>query len=70
MVEGDCIFFPVARKWGMDKKTDPSGEAQGLRLLRAFLLLPPGKREEVIAFVEAALRAHVRPEEGQDVSPT
>jgi hypothetical protein len=27
-------------------------EAQGLRLLRAFLRLPPEKRAEVIAFAE------------------
>lgn len=54
----------------MDSKLDPSDEAQGLRLVRAFLSLPPDKRAEVIAFVEELVRAHVRPEDGQETSPT
>lgn len=53
----------------MDSKTEQSDEAQGLRLVRAFLSLPPDKRAEVIAFVEALVRAHGRPEEGTEVSP-
>jgi hypothetical protein len=66
---GDCIFFPAARQWGMDAKADHSAEAEGLRLVRAFLSLPPDKRAEVIAFVEELARAKRRPEEGADVSP-
>lgn len=54
----------------MDSKVDPSDEAQGLRLVRAFLSLPPEKRAEVIAFVEDLVRAHVRPEDGQEATPT
>lgn len=54
----------------MDSKVDPSDEAQGLRLVRAFLSLPPDKRAEVIAFVEDLVRAHARPEDGQETSPT
>lgn len=55
----------------MDSKVDPSDEAQGLRLVRAFLSLPPEKRAEVIAFVEDLVRAaHARPEDGQETSPT
>lgn len=54
----------------MDSKIDPSDEAQGLRLVRAFLSLPPEKRAEVIAFVEDLVRAHARPEDGQETSPT
>ena len=69
MLGGDCIFFPVARQWGMDAKVDHSAEAQGLRLIRAFLSLPPDKRAEVIAFVEELVRAKRRPEDGADVSP-
>ncbi len=41
----------------MDVKSDQSDEAQGLRLVRAFLSLPPDKRAEVIAFVEELARA-------------
>lgn len=48
----------------MDSRADPSDEAQGLRLVRAFLSLPPDKRAEVIAFVEDLVRAHARPDEG------
>lgn len=54
----------------MDSRADPSDEAQGLRLVRAFLSLPPDKRAEVIAFVEDLLRAHAQPEDRQEVSPT
>ncbi len=53
----------------MDSKTEHSDEALGLRLVRAFLALPPDKRAEVIAFVEALVRAHGWPEEGTEVSP-
>ncbi|MDH2341556.1 hypothetical protein QCM77_23915 [Bradyrhizobium sp. SSUT18] len=66
---GDCIFFPPARQWGMDAKADHSDEAEGLRLVRAFLSLSPDKRAEVIAFAEALARAQGRPEEGTEVSP-
>lgn len=53
----------------MDAAKERSIEAQGLRLIRAFLLLPPDKRAEVIAFVEELVRAQGRPEEGSEVSP-
>ncbi|MBR0689298.1 hypothetical protein JQ612_06570 [Bradyrhizobium manausense] len=53
----------------MDSKVDPPDEAQGLRLVRAFLSLPPDKRAEVIAFVEDLVRAHTRPNDGQEISP-
>ncbi|GGI23580.1 hypothetical protein [Bradyrhizobium guangdongense] len=53
----------------MDSKVEPSDEAQGLRLVRAFLSLPPDKRAEVIAFVEdLVVRVHAGPDDGQDVS--
>jgi len=54
----------------MDVKTDQSDEVQGLRLVRAFLSLPPEKRAEVIAFVEELARAQGRPEAGSEASPT
>ncbi|MCK1744105.1 hypothetical protein IVA80_25540 [Bradyrhizobium sp. 139] len=53
----------------MDAKTDRSDEAQGLRLIRAFLSLPPDKRAEVIAFVEELARAQGRSEAGTEASP-
>ncbi len=53
----------------MDAKTEQSDEAQGLRLVRAFLLLPPDKRAEVIAFVEELVRAQGRHAEGTEISP-
>ncbi|WP_198024787.1 MULTISPECIES: hypothetical protein [Bradyrhizobium] len=54
----------------MVAQDEESDEALGLRLVRAFLLLPPEKRAEVIAFVEELVRARGRPEEGKEVSPT
>lgn len=57
----------------MDSRADPSDEVQGLRLVRAFLSLPPEKRAEVIAFVEDLVRAHAVPDagldDGREVSP-
>ena len=53
----------------MDSKVEPSDETQGLRLVRAFLSLPPDKRAEVVAFVEDLVRVHAGPEDGQEVSP-
>lgn len=53
----------------MDAKMDQSDEAVGLRLVRAFLLLPPEKRAEVIAFVEELVRAQGRPDDGQKIAP-
>jgi len=54
----------------MSAGNDQSDEAQGLRLVRAFLSLPPEKRAEVIALVEALVRAQDRPEEGKEASKT
>ncbi len=53
----------------MDAGKERSDEVEGLRLIRAFLSLPPDKRAEVIAFVEELARVHGRPEEGTKVSP-
>jgi len=52
----------------MDSGKERSAE-EGLRLIRAFLSLPPDKRAEVIAFVEELARAHGRPEEGSEALP-
>lgn len=54
----------------MDAGKERSVETEGLRLIRAFLTLPRDKRAEVIAFVEALLRAHDQPAEGKGTSPT
>lgn len=63
----------------MDSGTEPSDEVEGLRLIRAFLSLPPDKRAEVIALVEGLARAQgkseggkleeSRPEAGPETSP-
>ncbi|MDF0494888.1 MULTISPECIES: hypothetical protein [Bradyrhizobium] len=53
----------------MDASKERPNEAEGLRLIRAFLTLPPGKRAEVIAFIEELARVHGRPEEGAKASP-
>lgn len=49
----------------MDAGKDESVEVEGLRLVRAFLSLPPEKRAEVIAFVEELARVHAPPGEGE-----
>jgi len=54
----------------MAAKRDQSDEIEGLRLIRAFLSLPPDKRAQVIAFVEELVRAQARPEGGAEVLPT
>jgi hypothetical protein len=54
----------------MDAGKDRSDEAEGLRLVRAFLSLPPDRRAEVIAFVEELARAHAQPGEGEGITPT
>ncbi|RQH15670.1 hypothetical protein EHH60_00240 [Bradyrhizobium sp. RP6] len=46
-----------------------SDEVEGLRLIRAFLSLPPDKRAEVIAFAEELARVHGRPAEGTEALP-
>ncbi|WP_198172578.1 hypothetical protein [Bradyrhizobium sp. AT1] len=53
----------------MDSAKDQPDEVEGLRLIRAFLSLPPDRRAEVIAFAEELARAHGRPEEGTPASP-
>jgi hypothetical protein len=53
----------------MDSKAPPSDEAQGLRLVRAFLSLSPEKRAEVIAFVEQLARDHARSDDGREICP-
>lgn len=53
----------------MDSGTERSDEVEGLRLIRAFLSLPPDKRAEVIACVEGLARAQGRPEGGAEASP-
>jgi len=53
----------------MDSAKDQPDEVEGLRLIRAFLSLPPDKRAEVIAFVEELAHAHGRSEQGTPASP-
>ncbi|TCU68294.1 hypothetical protein EDE08_109305 [Bradyrhizobium sp. R2.2-H] len=54
----------------MDTTNERPDEAEGLRLIRAFLALPPDKRAEVIAFVEELARACGQSgDEGANASP-
>jgi hypothetical protein len=53
----------------MEPWEDQSDEAQGLRLVRAFLMLPSDKRAEVLAFVEQLEQAQDHPEQGEKASP-
>lgn len=53
----------------MNAGKERSDEVEGLRLIRAFLSLPPDKRAEVIAFAEELARAHGPPGEGTEASP-
>lgn len=54
----------------MNAKKERPDELEGLRLIRAFLSLPPDKRAEVVAVVEELVRAHRRcEEEGANASP-
>lgn len=53
----------------MDSGKERPNEVEGLRLIRAFLSLPPDKRAEVIAFAEELARAHGRSDEGTEASP-
>ena len=51
------------------KKPDRPEEAQGLRLVRCFLRLPPEKRQLVLEFVEELAREQGGQEDGPKVSP-
>ncbi|WP_167358191.1 hypothetical protein [Bradyrhizobium stylosanthis] len=47
------------------KEIEESDDVEGLRLVRAFLLLSPDRRAEVIAFAEELARAHADAKEGE-----
>ena len=54
----------------MDATNERPDEAEGLRLIRAFLSLPREKRAEVIAFAEELARVQGQSgEEGTNPSP-
>ena len=48
----------------MDAGHQSLKEAQGLRLLRAFLRLPPDARAEVLAFAEQLASGQTPPQNG------
>ncbi|GLR83327.1 hypothetical protein [Bradyrhizobium iriomotense] len=55
----------------MKSKDESSEEAEGLCLVRAFLLLPPDKRRLVLKFADELARAQDRHEtERTEASPT
>ncbi|MGL3108632.1 hypothetical protein [Bradyrhizobium sp. BR 1432] len=68
-VKGIAYFSRSPDSGRMNAEDKRMDEAEGLRLVRAFLSLPPDKRAEVIAFVEELARAHGRPEKGKEISP-
>ncbi|WP_146006572.1 hypothetical protein [Bradyrhizobium forestalis] len=68
-LQGIAYFSRSSDTGKMDPTKERPDEAEGLRLIRAFLSLPPHKRAEVIAFVEELARAHARPEGGKEASP-
>jgi len=53
----------------MELREDQCDEAQGLRLVRAFLALPPDKRAEIVAFVEQLAEAKDQPGQAEKASP-
>jgi hypothetical protein len=54
----------------MKPKNEWPDEAEGLRLVRAFLSLPPDKRRLVLNFADELVRAQDRHEEKTEASPT
>jgi hypothetical protein len=70
ILQGIAYFSRAPDSAGMDAGKERSDEAEGLRLVRAFLSLPPDRRAEVIAFVEELARAHAQPGEGEGITPT
>ncbi|QOG17509.1 MULTISPECIES: hypothetical protein [Bradyrhizobium] len=64
--QGIAYFSRAPDSAGMDagQEKEKLDEVEGLRLVRAFLLLPPHKRAEVIAFVEELVRLHAQAGEG------
>jgi hypothetical protein len=54
----------------MELKADDSQEALGLRLVRAYLTLPPEKRQRVLQFVEEMTREQGQSSEGAEASST
>lgn len=53
----------------MERGSERSEEALGLRLVRAYLTLPPEKRRRLMQFVEELSRELDRPNEGAGASP-
>lgn len=54
----------------MDATNERQNEGEGLKLIRAFLSLPPEKRAEAIAFAEELARAYGQSgEEGANPTP-
>jgi hypothetical protein len=66
---GIAYFSRLSDIERMDAQDERSVEVQGLRLVRAFLSLPPDKRALVIEFIEEMLRASRRRSEDTQVSP-
>jgi hypothetical protein len=53
----------------MKTRDEAPDAAEGLRLVRAFLLLPPEKRRLVIALIEELAREQDRRKEETEASP-
>jgi len=67
ILQGIAYFSrsPDSVRMDAGKETDESDDVEGLRLVRAFLLLSPDRRAEVIAFAEELARAHAEAKEGE-----
>ena len=66
---GIAYFSRLSDIVPMDAQDERSVEVQGLRLVRAFLSLPPDKRVLVIEFIEELLRASRRRSEDTQCHP-
>jgi hypothetical protein len=69
-LQGIAYFSRSLDTAWMKPKDESPEAAEGLRLVRAFLLLPPDRRRLVLKFVEELSRAQDRREEGAETSPT
>jgi hypothetical protein len=62
-LQGIAYFSRSSDSGPMEPKAEGPDSAQGLRLVRAYLALPPEKRQRVLQFVEELLVKHGEPRE-------
>jgi hypothetical protein len=69
-LQGIAYFSRSLETRGMETKDQAPDAAEGLRLVRAFLVLPAEKRRLVIALIEELARERDQREEETEASPT